>query len=391
MKPKSFSATALEVAELCPARYGAENVNYGKGIANSAASLGSTVHGALENFVKMCHLDKTHDPSIELLMDLYKMSWIAQMGNSDFENDDFRDGVEMLKAWFKRTDFSSFEVISCEIKENFSVTTSEGPIPFNYIWDRHDRLDENTLRVVDYKTNRWGISPDILRKKVQARCYSLAAQIKYKDLPIERIWVEFDMLRHDGPVGVVFTREDNAATWRWLKDTAERILAMDPDNLEERLNPNCNFCVRKAKCGALNRNVAVGGIFSIASAIEAVDQRAALEYQKKGIQNLIDELDTIILAEAKENEVFEFESALNKLSIGVSSRRSIDAERVEQVIGPRLMEKYGGKSITLTNVDKMCKSADLTDEQKKQVKALIYSKQGEPSVKVSAKNPITGD
>ena len=391
MRPKSFSATALEVAELCPARYGAENVEYGRGIANSAASLGSTVHGALENFVKMCHLDKTHEPSLNLLIDLYKMSWITEMGNGDFVGEDYDDGVEMLTKWFKRTDFNSFEVISCEIKENFPVNTTDGPIPFNYIWDRHDRLDENTLRVVDYKTNRWGINADILRRKVQARCYALAAQIKYKDEPIERIWIEFDMLRHDGPVGVVFTREDNAATWRWLKDTAERILKMDPENLEERLNPNCNFCVRKVECGALHKNVAVGGIFSIGSAVEAVDQRANLEYQKKAIQNLIDELDTIILAEGKQNDIFEFESELNKLTIGVSSRRTVDAERVEMVIGPRLMEKYGGKSITLGSIDKMLKASDLTDEQKKQVKGLIYSKTGEPSVKVSSKSPITGD
>jgi RecB family exonuclease len=391
MKPKSFSATALEVAELCPARYGAENVARGRGIENNAAGLGSSVHDALENFVKLCHLDKSHEPTLALLLDLYKMGYMTIMGTTDFETEDFYDGEAMLKKWFARTDFSSFEVISCEIKENFVVNTSQGPIPFNYIWDRHDRLDETTLRIVDYKSNRWGINADDLRKKVQARCYALAAAIKYKDQNYEKIWVEFDMLRHDGPVGVLFTREDNAATWSWLKQTAERILAMDENNLEERLNPNCNWCVRKASCGALHKNVAVGGIMAIGSAVEAVDQRAALEYQKKGIQNLIDELDTIILAEAKKKEVFEFESDLNKLSIGVSSRRTADAERVEQVIGERLFLKYGGKSITVTNIEKMCKSPDLTDEQKKQVRSLIYKKTGEPSVKVSAKNPITGD
>jgi len=386
MIPKSLSATSMNVAQLCMARWKAEMFEKAGGPANTAASLGTSVHGALELYVTKCILAGEFPATIATLLLFFKMTYTSTFGSSDVETEEYKDGVDMLQRWHARTDFTTFEVLTCEVKTSFDITTSAGPIPFNYIWDRFDRIDADTIRVVDYKSNRWDINPLDLKKKIQARAYGVAAQIQYPEA--KKIWVEFDMLRHDGPKGIVFSREENIGMWRFMQETAERIIGTSEEDTPETLNAECRFCIRKFNCTALQKNIAVGGLMAFASPQDAIDLRAALEWQLAGINSTMKDLDAMILAQAKAEDAFEYESTMNRMSITVSGRRNVDAERVEQVIGPQLFEKYGGKSFTVGNVDKLIKGTELTDQQKVQLKGLVWIRKGEPSVKVESKNPI---
>lgn len=388
MRPKSLSATALQVANLCLARYHAEHIVRGRAPGKSAATLGSAVHGALEMYVKACYLEKTQSPGKGLLTDLFKMSYMSTFGTSDLDTDEFDDGLEMLYRWFMRTDFSGREVLSCEVKESFPIPTSIGEIPYNYIWDRFDRTGETEVTVVDYKTNRWAINSEELGRKVQARCYALAAAIKAKqqNLNIDRVWVVFDLLRHE-PVGRVFTREENAATWAFIKREAERIIAADEDDLPETLNPECTFCVRLQTCEALRANIAAGGIFGL-SFDTAIDRRAALDNQRKAVLKAIEQLDEFIMEEAKAKDILEYDTDLTKLGFKMSNQRAVDGERVEHVVGVELFNKYGGLKITMGQFDKLLKDPAVTDAQKKQLGQLVYRNYGEPRVDTSPKSPI---
>ncbi len=388
MIPKSFSATALQTASSCLARYKAEHIDRSKGFGGIAANLGSAVHGALEMYVKQCVLEKKMEGTQALLLDFFKMSYMDIFSTTETNTLEYMDGVDMLIKWFKRTDFNSFEVLTCEIKENFPIPTSIGDIPFNFIWDRHDKLGDGEYRVVDYKTNKWGINPADLKDKPQARAYGLAAQIKYPDA--KRIWVEFDMLRHNGPVGIVFTRDDNIATWKWIKAEAERIISADDSDIEklESLNPECLFCPRSTSCKALRKNIDIGGVLAAGSVLEMVDVRAELEWQRKAVSAALTKLDTVILEAAKAEDRIEFETANNKLNLGVSARRAIDAERAEQVLPPEIAAEYLGKTITMAKVDLLLKGDQLNEEQKSALSSLIYFNYGEPRVSVKPRNPI---
>jgi hypothetical protein len=389
MIPKTLSATALQVAELCPARYKAEHIDRAARMdSGTAATLGSTVHSALELFVKHVFIEHKEQPSLKLLTDLFRMQYMSIFGTADTDTEDFTDGMEMLMRWYERTIpyLSEVEILSCEVKKNFPIPTSIGEIPFNYIYDRFDKIGEDEYKVVDYKTNRLGVRPDELRKRIQVRAYGLAAQIAYPDA--KRIWVELDMLRHDGPVGIALKREDNIATWKFLKESAQRIIDTPDEKAPEKLNPECRFCMRKQVCKAVKSNILAGGIHSLGGAADMVDVRAELEYQKAAVEAAIKEIDTVIIAEAKETDVLAWESADNVLEIGASSRRSADAERVEMVIGPDLFRKYGSSSITISTIDKLLKGDELTKEQKSQLKGLVYNKRGEARVSVKPRNPI---
>lgn len=394
MKPRSLSATALQTAEACLARYAAEHMHYGRGMGGGAASLGTACHGALEMIVQSVKIDgHVENWNLKFLEDMYKMSYMSSFGTGDTSGPVYNEGWALVKGWFMRTDLAGVTVLSVEKKDNFPVQTSEGPIPFNYVWDRFDELGNGEYKVVDYKTNKWGLNPDDLRKKIQARAYGLACAIQLKTMGLEysRIWVEFDMLRHT-PVGVVFSRDENVATWKYIQEAAERILATDPTRPPETLNPECLFCVRKQSCNALKKNISAGGVFgSFSTPSEAVDIRAALEWQAKGIAAAIRELDEVILTQAKEEDVLQYESDLHRMKIGVSARKSVDAERAEMILGPVLFKKYGKSSITVKDVEGLLKGDELTNDQRVQLQQAIYKNLGEPKVKVESKSPLGDD
>lgn len=354
-------------------------------------------------YVKDVYIEGTSEPNLKLLEEYYSLSYAQVFGSFDNSTDEFADGYDLIVKWFKRVEkdgtFDGVKVISCEVKRSFDLPTSIGPIPFNYIWDRFDYLGNGRYKVVDYKTNRWNINLDQFKKKIQPRAYAMAAaiQLKSEGIDYDRIYVEFDMLRHS-PIGMMFTREDNKNFWNFLKTTVEeRIIAIpdtdangEPVELPERLNPECLFCVRKSACKALKKNIVVGGIHSLGFD-EAIDLRAQVNYQQAGLNSLANELDAKIETIAKETEVVDYQTSNTKLSWSVSNRRGIDGERVKFIIGTRLFEKYGSESITMKSIDTLLKGPELNDTQKKELRGMITNNPGTPKIKLEPVNMIDDD
>jgi hypothetical protein len=387
MIPLSLSASSLAVFTLCPARWQSEYLNKTPSMGNKAASVGTSCHGACEMFVQQCYIEKKMEPSLKLLLDFYQMSYIATFGTADTDTDEYKDGVEMLERWFKRTSFEGFEVLTVEVKKNFEVPFmvdgEKRTVPYNYVMDRMDRFEDGSIRVVDYKTIRVPLNPDQLRRKIQARSYGLAAQIEYPDAP--RIMVEFDMFRHES-VGVVFTREDNANTWRYLKLEAQRIADTPNTGVPERLNSECQYCPRKARCGTLHKHMNGGGVLGI-SPEEAVEMKYRAQSQMKGLERLIEEVDQVLLMEAVNRNELEWETPFGTVEIKGSRRRRAQTAAIAEIIGPDLMRKYGG--LKMGNIDSLLKGTELTDEQKRAIKTCVsWGPAGDPKPKITPASPI---
>lgn len=385
MEPKSFSASSLQVAETCLARYKAENIDKVPLMDNKPALTGTSVHWALEHFVKQVYIDKTAKwEDSKLFLDLYKIGYMDTFGSANLDTPEYIDGLDLAKKWYMRTKLAD-TVVSCEVKENFAIKTSIGKIPVNYIWDRCDMLEDGSIRVIDYKTIRATVSPEQLREKIQPRLYALAAQIKWPHAP--RIWVTYDLLRHD-PVGASFTKEENLEFYRYLQRAAERIIATDEDIVPETLNPECRFCARLATCDTMQKSIAGGSIMGIEPDAAAF-RLLQVDSQMKALKQLADQLDAILLKEAEERD--EYEWTTDKVAVKITARgmRSINSNAAAQILGPELTAKYG--TFGIGKIDDIIKAEDLTDKQISDLKALIFKRYGEPSAKVSLKNPIEED
>lgn len=383
MIPKTLSATAVDVAENCLARFKVEMLDRSKGITNRAASNGSTVHAALEDYVTAVYVTKSATSDPKLLLKYYKAHAITNFGSTDFE--EYPDGVDMLEKWFARTtpefDSGKRTVMSVEVKKTFPLKTSVGIIPFTYIFDRLDKKDDGSIEVVDYKTNRWSFSPEDLRHKVQPRAYAVAASVQLKEEGVswDRIRVQFDMLRHT-PIGTSFNRDDNIKTYSYLQEVAERIIATSAATAPATLNTMCGFCSVKSTCPVLLKNVNTGGMFSLTPA-QIVDRRTELDFQRKAVVAALAEIDNYVIDQAQKTDETEWTTDSNRMQIAVSKRRTVDPQMVEKIIGDDLFSRYGGKTITLAQVDKLMKDASVSEEMKRDLKSMIHTKVGEPYVK----------
>lgn len=373
MIPKSLSATSIQAYEECPARFRVEYVERAPSPSGAAASLGTSCHTAMEVWVADGHYQKDYPDPMSVMKGIYDEAYWAVFADSSR----YDEGLGLVRKWLKRQDWSDREVLSTEAKLNFKLKTSAGLIPFNYIMDRMDLRRNGDIEVIDYKSLSMPVAPEQLKHKIQARCYALAAQLEHPDA--ERIWVTFDMLRFD-PVGIVFSKEENRGTWKYLHAVAERIIA--DTEAPETLGEGCRYCIRKSVCASLAAHTAAGGPLGISDPIAAAEARYRIQSALGGLRRQLDELDAVLLAHCQADEITGFDAGPVSVAVSVTGRRGVDAERVAQVVGGDVMMKYG--ELKISTIDELLKSNDIDDEQKSAVRQLIFRNYSEPAIKVAA-------
>lgn len=382
MIPTSVSASSLLVSEACTERWKAENFYKAPQESSMPADVGTTCHFALEEFVKAVYLEKRIEfDNVAYLNDMYRIGYVQTFGNADYDTPEFADGAELIAKWYDRNKMGlSNTVLSCEVKEHFPIKSKAGVIPFTFIWDRCDQIGPDEYEVVDYKTLRARVTADQLKTKIQPRAYALAAQIKFPNA--KRIWVSFDMLRHDGIVGAVFTRDENAATYRYLQRAVNRIIDTDEDSTEERLNEECKWCIRKTVCETLLKATEFGSVHG-ATPDELVERRFKVASAALALKYAQDELDKALFAIAEKEDKTEWETPDFKVEFTARKMRKADSHGIAAIVGPDIAAKYG--NFTVTNLDKLLKSNDITPEQKKQVERHITQSYSSPTPKITEK------
>lgn len=387
MKPRTLSASSLETAKGCLARFRAENIDFIPRTGDtSAADVGTSVHGALELFVKAHKIDKTMMWNLDELVLLYRMQYRKTFDTSDEKTAEFRDGLSLVKKWFARTDLVDITVLSVETKTRMPVPTSQGDIPFTYIWDRCDEFikdGKTIIRIVDYKTIRADLGPEDLRAKLQAKIYAVAAAIQFKEYAPDEIWVQFDLLRHE-TVSIMFNRDELIETWRMLIGEAERILAASYVDPPETLNPGCGWCVRKASCKTLLKNVNGGGVFSTLPIESVMKMSQEITDQMKGLKNLSEELDGFLLEYAKVNDTFAWDSDTHVVKTTSRNYRRIDPLDVYRAVGGEVFAAYG--KINIGDVDKLLLDETIPEDRRRQVESSISKERGAPSFNVKRKS-----
>jgi hypothetical protein len=395
MKPRSISASSINNFEECPAKFKASNILRVPEVGpKTPAMIGTSVHYALEHFVRKTCMDKTDEWSLKLLEKLYHEGYIDTFGNADTGGDAYKDGLAMARSWFRRQHemLGGVEVLSVEQKVQIPVRasrTKESAL-LTFIFDRAETWEffddkgqvKRAVRVVDYKSQREYVSPEQMREHRQARIYALAAAVMYRHLKPDEIWVQLDLLRYS-PVEALFTREDNEATRDYLRETLQIIHDTDEVNPPRRLTKGCGYCPVKMTCGEHNKNVGNGGDLSLTDPATA----AALYEELEGAAKLIEEkkkvISRLLIDFAKEVESTDFETDRFVVTVKTSARREVDAYIASKVVGPEIAGKIS--SITMKNVDTLLKGDLLSEQQKAELNKLITRTYGAPTISVKRK------
>lgn len=388
MIPRSLSASSISVAEACLARWQAENHQRSERLSGNAALLGTSVHAGLEKYVDLVYIQRQHEKDFKLLEMFYQTGFLETFGHLDKATREYKEGLKMIRDWIDRTNFDGIEVLSVEKKETFQLPTSAGPIPFNYIFDRLDRLENGDIRVVDYKSSAWPLKPEDLERKIQARVYALVARMKFKDEAPERVWVQFDMLRHT-PVARMFSVDECRETWQYLKRAAERIIHTPDDEAPETLNDECRFCIRVANCGAVMSNTVGGGTVNM-PVEEAIDRLAQLAAKKSALESAINTLQDIIKADAQAYDWTERQTDRSRVSWKSQQRRQVDAAMISPLLTPDQIRRYTRQQMTMKDFDMLITDPDLDPTTRNMLNGMVTKYNTAPSIKAEIKKPSEG-
>jgi len=234
-----LSYTRLSLWEQCPLAYRFRYVDRLESESSDAAAFGKAIHAALEHLVRE-HVAEERQGALDT--DRASEHWkrafaeAALVGAGRFE-----EGLRLVRSFVaEQGPLSAQGVLAIEAP--FELTIGE----FTVIgfMDRVDRVGDEAIRILDYKSSRLLFAREELDSSLQASIYTLAAQRLWPWA--RRIEVGFWMLRHDLVQQTERTVEQLEATRLYVETLGEAIRAAT--DYPSRPNPNCAYCDYRRGC-----------------------------------------------------------------------------------------------------------------------------------------------
>lgn len=294
-KNEYLSVSRLKKYEQCPKAF---EFHYVKGIKSKdfqlALAFGTMLHKVLEDLFRWV-IDEEFQGflPLEKAIDFYKKAW-SESGIVGI--DVYNEGVKIVRDYIRRhPEVNHFNILAVEAEFNLQLEEFR----VNGRIDRVDRIDDETIEVVDFKSNRMLFTRDEVDTDLQMSVYALAARQMWPWA--KKMRFTFDMLRHDTRMTTYRSEEE-------MRDAADYVVAIGR-NTEKglypaRLNSNCGYCDHRNACieyqDAVTKRVEMfstgDDLEKIAALREKVATVAKLAYAKQR------DLDAIIKARLEHAE-----------------------------------------------------------------------------------------
>ncbi len=295
-KNQHLSYSRLSRFETCPLSYRLHYIEKKQAEPGLPLRFGKTIHAVLERLIKEVVDDERTGPlSEERAIELYREAWGAEQLTG---MDVFAEGLAILRRFIAEQGVVDHrDVLAVEKEFRLPV----GPFEVLGFIDRVDWLDDETVEVIDYKTNHQLFTRDEVDTSLQMSLYEVA---------VRRLWpwakkvkLTFWMLRH----GV---RQETTRTEEQLADALAYVetLGRQTETATEypaRLNTNCSYCDHRKQCPAYadalkgKREFIVedlADLEGVAREREEVARLAKALYARK------EELEDILKAQLKERD-----------------------------------------------------------------------------------------
>jgi len=295
-KNQHLSYSRLSRFETCPLSYRLHYIEKKQAEPGLPLRFGKTIHAVLERLIKEVVDDERTGPlSEERAIELYREAWGAEQLTG---MDVFAEGLAILRRFIAEQGVVDHRDVLA-IEKEFRLPV--GPFEVLGFIDRVDWIDDETVEVIDYKTNHQIFTRDEVDTSLQMSLYEVA---------VRRLWpwakkvkLTFWMLRH----GV---RQETTRTEEQLADALAYVetLGRQTETATEypaRLNSNCSYCDHRKQCPAYadalkgKREFIVedlADLEGVAREREEVARLAKALYARK------EELEDILKAQLKERD-----------------------------------------------------------------------------------------
>ncbi len=239
--PARLSYTRISRWETCPRSYRLRYMDGREAPGGEAAQLGKAVHRAIE-LLELQHVRAGRRATIG--REAAVTAWREASSEHDLVGAAaFAEGLELVQRFVDAQGaLDPASVLAVERRFEIEV----GGRAVVGVIDRADRLDEETVEIIDFKTNRLLFTRDDLATNLQLSLYALAAR---------RLWpwakgvvLTFWMLRHDVKQRTTRSAEDLEAAAACVQTVAERLAA--ETEYAPRPNPLCACCDYRRGCPA---------------------------------------------------------------------------------------------------------------------------------------------
>ena len=295
-KNQHLSYSRLSRFETCPLSYRLHYIEKKQAEPGLPLRFGKTIHAVLERLIKeVVDDERVGTLSEERAIELYREAWGAEQLTG---MDVFAEGLAILRRFIAEQGVVDHRDVLA-IEKEFRLPV--GPFEVLGFIDRVDWIDDETVEVIDYKTNHQLFTRDEVDTSLQMSLYEVA---------VRRLWpwakkvkLTFWMLRH----GV---RQETTRTEEQLADALAYVetLGRQTETATEypaRLNTNCSYCDHRKQCPAYadalkgKREFIVedlADLEGVAREREEVARLAKALYARK------EELEDILKAQLKERD-----------------------------------------------------------------------------------------
>ena len=298
-KNNHLSFSRVTKYEQCPRAFKLHYVDRLLSSPGVELRFGKAMHTTLEEVVgEHAAVGSIAPLSIEYALEVWQDTF-AQEGLSGIGL--FAEGLGMLRSFVESEGLVDWQkVIAVEepFQLEFGRFTVVGAI------DRVDRIDAETIRIRDYKTNRLLFTKDEVEESLQLSLYAIAAQ---QIRPwAKKIELQYDMLRHDVRLRTSRTVEQLDVARRYIVAIGEA--SERDEKYAPRPNPNCVYCDHRTQCSAYAEAVAgkrtivatdIGDLEMVAKEREEVARIAKVAYARKG------ELEAVLKSRLQGDEALE--------------------------------------------------------------------------------------
>ena len=295
-KNQHLSYSRLSRFETCPLSYRLHYIEKKQAEPGLPLRFGKTIHAVLERLIKEVVDDERTGPlSEERAVELYREAWGTERLTG---MDVFAEGLAILRRFIAEQGVVDHRDVLA-IEKEFRLPV--GPFEVLGFIDRVDWFDDETVEVIDYKTNHQLFTRDEVDTSLQMSLYEVAARRLWPWA--KKVKLTFWMLRH----GV---RQETTRTEEQLADALAYVetLGRQTETATEypaRLNTNCSYCDHRKQCPAYadalkgKREFIVedlADLEGVAREREEVARLAKALYARK------EELEDILKAQLKERD-----------------------------------------------------------------------------------------
>ena len=262
----------------CPNKFYA---TYEDGYSESSifTQMGTAIHGIMEDIY-----DGENTKTVDELFQL----WWSDHGPSDLSL--YEEWRVLMANYFKGLEGKTKPNI---IARELEFTGNIRNIPISGTIDRIDRVDDNTIMIVDYKTNMMPYTAEELRGSIQFKFYSLAVQqLKDQLGEFDRVICAYEMMRTGNRQYVEYSAEELEIYADWLEVIWAKMLS--GKDRDPKINKYCGYCQRREQCPAYASFLENPLEFAVNPVDDMAQALTRLKESAKILKGRIDELESAL-------------------------------------------------------------------------------------------------